>query len=506
MMAPMRPTAAPPRVTDPAIAPLLADDPLPMLVAGSWVTGDEGRAVTLVEPASGEALCRVATAGPAELERAVAAAERAFRDGRWSGLRPDERSLALLRWADLVERDADLLATLETLQAGKPIRESRGDVARALDGIRFYAAAARNIRGETIAVSGAHHTYTLREPVGVVAAVVPWNVPIVLTVSKAAPALAAGNVVIVKPSQATPLTALHLGRLWQEAGLPDGALSVLTGSGAEVGEALCLDPRVTGITFTGSTATGLRLGSLAALQAKRTMLELGGKSPNIVLADADPEAASDGAARAIFFGAGQICSAGSRLIVEAPLHDRVVEGVVERARALRVADPLEPGTDLGALISTGHRDGVLEAVARALDAGAVLAAGGVAVAVPGLPGGAFMAPTVLVDVAPGAPIACEEVFGPVLVVHHVADAEEAVRVANATRYGLAAGIWTSDLPLARRLARRLDAGVVWVNDFNRFDPAMPFGGVKASGTAHREWSHLALDAFLEHRSVWERQA
>lgn len=483
---------------------LLGHDPLPMLVAGSWSTGEPGRAGTLVEPASGQAFCRVAQASPSHVDRSVGAALAAFERGGWSCLRPDERSRTMLRWADLVERDGAVMAELETLQTGKPIVESRADVARALDGIRFYAAAARNIRGETIPVSDAHHTYTLREPIGVVAAVVPWNVPLVLAVSKAAPALAGGNSVIIKPSGATPLTALHLGRLALEAGIPPGVLDVLTGPGREVGETLCLDARVTGITFTGSTATGLRLGSLASLQNKRTMLELGGKSPLIVLADADLDAAAEGAARAIFYGAGQICSAGSRLIVEAAAHDQVVEGVVERARALRVGDPFEERTEMGALISVAHRDAVLGGVAAAVGAGATLAAGGRALDVPGLPGGAFMEPTVLTEVAPDAEIACREIFGPVLVVHRVADAEEAVRVANATRFGLGAGVWTRDMGAARRMARRLAAGVVWINDYNRFDPAMPFGGVRASGTAHREWSHLALDAFLEHRSVWER--
>jgi acyl-CoA reductase-like NAD-dependent aldehyde dehydrogenase len=506
MMPVMKTLAAPSRSRHPGVARLLSEDPVPMFLAGGWTSGSGKLAHVLTEPASGLALGRVAEAGPEDVDRAIAAARSAFDDGTWSRMRPDRRSLAMLRWADLVERDAALLAELETLQTGKPIREAEGDVARALDGIRFYAASARNIRGETITVSGDHHSYTLREPVGVVAAVVPWNVPLVLTVSKAAPALAGGNSVVVKPARATPLTALHLARLWQEAGLPAGVLSVVTGSGGEVGERLCMDPRVTGITFTGSTETGLRLGSLAALQGKRTMLELGGKSPNIVLADADLDAAVAGVASSIFYGMGEICSAGSRLLVEAPVHDRIVEGVVARARALRVGDPLARETELGSLISREHRDEVLERVAEAVSVGAALATGGAAVEVEGLPGGAFMAPTVLVDVPADAPIACEEVFGPVLVVHRVADVEEAVRVANDTRFGLAAGVWTRDTVLARRIAARLEAGVVWINDFNRFDPAMPFGGVKASGTSHREWSHLALDAFLEHKSVWERQA
>jgi acyl-CoA reductase-like NAD-dependent aldehyde dehydrogenase len=480
-------------------------EPVPMFLGGRWNVGDPARSTELVAPATGEVICRVAEAGPAEIELAVDSALAAFRDGRWSRLRPDERARAMQRWSDLMERDAETLAALETLHSGKSITESRGDVARATDGVRFYAASARNIRGETIDVSADHHSYTILEPVGVVVAIVPWNVPLVLAVSKAAPALAGGNSVIVKPSRATPLTALHLAHLWEEAGLPAGVFNVVTGSGEAVGEALCTEPRVTGITFTGSTDTGLRLGALTAQQNKRTMLELGGKSPNIVLADADLDRAIQGASDAIFYGQGEICSAGSRLIVEEAVHDQVVEGVVSLARSIQVGDPSDPRTDMGSLISRAHRDRVLEAVARAVDAGARLATGGVAREVPGFEGGAYMEPTVLVDVAPDAPIACEEVFGPVLVVHRVADLEEAIEVANATRFGLAAGIWTRDVALARRTMSRLEAGVVWINDFNRFDPAMPFGGVKMSGSSHREWSHLALFAFMEHKSVWERQ-
>jgi acyl-CoA reductase-like NAD-dependent aldehyde dehydrogenase len=493
------------RSNDPRISRLLDLDPVPMFIDGRWRTGDPVKATVLVAPATGETLCRVASAGAGEVDEVVGAADQAFRDGRWSGLRPDERARSMQRWSDLMERDSDTLAELEMLHSGKSITEARGDVARAIDGVRFYAASARNIRGETITVSSEHHSYTLLEPLGVVVAIVPWNVPLVLAVSKAAPALAAGNTVIVKPSQVTPLTALHIARLWEEAELPNGVFNVITGSGADVGEALCTDPRVTGITFTGSTETGLRLGSLTALQNKRAMLELGGKSPNIVLADADLDRAIQGASNAIFYGQGQICSAGSRLIVEADVHDVVVAGVVALARSLKVGDPSDPLTDMGSLISKVHRDGVLAGVEQAVARGATLATGGVPHEVPGFPGGAFMEPTVLTDVAPDAPIACEEVFGPVLVVHRVTDVEQAIEVANSTRFGLAAGIWSRDVALARRTAARLEAGVIWINDFNRFDPAMPFGGVKMSGSSHREWSHLALMAFMEHRSVWERQ-
>ena len=476
--------------------------PLPMLIAGEWVTG-AGPAFPVYNPATGSALCDVSGAGPEDVERAAVSARRAFLDGRWSHLRPDERARGLNRWADLVERDLETLAQLETLQTGKPIRESRGDVSRALDGIRFYAAAARNIRGETINVSRAHHSYVESEPIGVVACIVPWNVPIVLAVSKAAPALAAGNTVIIKPSQSTPLTAMRLGELWHEAGLPAGTLSVINGSGRTVGEALCVHPLVTMVTFTGSTDVGLRLGELTARQNKRIMLELGGKSPNIVLHDADVTRAVPGAASAIFYGQGQICAAGSRLLLQQEIYDSFLAALIEHTSTIRIGDPLDPATDFGALASVDHRDEVLGWVRRAEQDGARVVAGGQIAEVPGLPGGAFMQPTIITDVAPTGAIACEEVFGPVLVVQRVADADEAVAIANDSVFGLSAGVWTADVALARRIARRLESGVVWINDYGKFHPAMPFGGVKLSGSAHREWSHLAMEAFLEHKAIWE---
>ena len=294
--------------------------PVPFFVDGEWVTGDH-EAVPVLDPATGQAICAVGSAAESQVDRAVLAARRSFDNQHWAGMRPDQRAIALQRWADLVERDQTVLSELETIQTGKPIRESRIDVARALDGIRFYAAAARNIYGDLVHVSPKHHTYILRQPLGVVAAIVPWNVPIVLTVSKVAPALAAGNSVVVKPSQTTPLTALYLAQLWQELDLPSGVLNVLNGPGSTVGEKLCLHPAVTGITFTGGTETGLRLGELVAAQNKRLMLELGGKSPNIILADADLSKAIPGSANAIFYGQGQICAAGSRLIVDAAIYD-----------------------------------------------------------------------------------------------------------------------------------------------------------------------------------------
>jgi len=487
----------------PEIVEMLGTGPLPMFIGGAWTSESEDSPIPIYDPATGDELCKVAAADLPLLNSAIHAAYAAFNDGYWSRLAPDERSSGLAVWADLVDRDSDLLAELETIQTGKPIYESRGDVARALDGIRFYSAAARNIRGEVVTVSSEHHSYIERTPVGVVAAIVPWNVPIVLTISKSAPALAAGNTVIVKPSQTTPLTALHLAKLWHEAGLPKGVFSVINGPGRTIGEALCLDPRVTAITFTGSTEVGLRLSELAAKQNKRIMLELGGKSPNIVLADADLSRAIPGAAQAIFYGQGQICAAGSRLLIEEPVFEEVVAGVVAHANSLRIGDPLDPQTQFGCLTSRPHRDEVQSWIDRAVADGARIVTDQSPITIPGLPGGAFMRPTVLLDAKVTDAVSCEEVFGPVLVVHKVRDAEHAIELANDSEFGLSAGVWSRDTPKARYVASRLQAGVVWINDYGKFNPAMPFGGVKLSGSAHREWSHLAMDAYLESKSIWE---
>jgi acyl-CoA reductase-like NAD-dependent aldehyde dehydrogenase len=365
---------------------------------------------------------------------------------------------------------------------------------------------ARTISGEVIDVSPAHHSYVVRQPLGVVAAIVPWNVPIVLTISKAAPALAAGNSVVVKPSQTTPLTALYLAKLWEELDLPAGVFNVINGPGSSVGESLCLHPLVTGITFTGGTSTGLHLGELAARQNKRVMLELGGKSPNIVLSDADLSRAIPGSANAIFYGQGQICAAGSRLLVEAPVYDELVDGVSAFADAMKIGDPFDESTEFGCVTSLAHRDDLLGWVERAASEGATVKTGGNSAIVPGLPNGAFIKPTVLVDVTPTAPISCEEVFGPILVIQKISDIEEAISLANDSQFGLSAGVWSRDSAQARSVARRLHSGVVWINDYGVFNPAMPFGGVKLSGSSHREWGHLALDAYLEHKSIWEANA
>ena len=488
---------------DPRTRALLDGAPQRLVIDGRMVAALDGATRELRYPATGASFAHVCEGGVDDARAAVAAARRAFDAGPWPRLSPAERSRVLERLAGLMERDARVLAELETLETGKPIAESNGDVARAIDGVRFYSAAARLSRGETIPVTERLSVGTVREPLGVVAAIVPWNVPLVLCVSKSAPALAAGNAVVAKPSEDTPLTALVLARLALEAGLPEGVLNVVTGVGATVGRFLTESAEVDGVTFTGGTSTGRGVAAAAAGSHKRVQVELGGKSPNVVFADADLDAAIRGAASAIFYGQGEICSAGSRLLVERGVFDRVVDGVVARAKALRVGDPLDPATEMGALASHRHLAAVCAHVDRAVAEGARLGAGGGALAIPGFDGGAFMAPTVLVDVREGSAAEQEEIFGPVLVALPFDHEAQALRIANGTRYGLGAGVWTRDSARARRMARGFRAGAVWINTFNLFDTSVPFGGVKASGGGSREWSELALDSFTEVKSVWE---
>ena len=469
-------------------------------IGGSRRTG-AGERRENVDPATGRVTSVVASPTIEEVDFAVTAARRAF--PAWSRTPPATRSLLLYRLADLVERHGEMFAQLETLDTGKAIRESRADVNRAVDGLRFYAGCARQLRGETLAVDESWAVSTLRKPLGVVAAIVPWNVPLVLTICKTAPALAAGNTVVVKPSEQTPLTALALADLAGEAGLPPGALNVVPGSGRTIGMFLVEHAGVDKVTFTGSTRTGIAIARAAAASVKGVALELGGKSPNLVFADADLDEAARGAADAIFYGQGQICTAGSRLLVERSVYEDLLERVAAQAEAFRVGDPLDDETELVSLISEPHLDSVLAAVKRALDEGAELVTGGQRLQAGSLSAGAFMEPTVLANEHQDAFIEQEEVFGPVLVTAAFDTEEEAVARGNASRYGLSAGVWTADRRRARRVVESLEAGVVWVNGYNAFDAAVPFGGVKQSGNT-REWSHIAMDTFTQLKTIWDR--
>jgi acyl-CoA reductase-like NAD-dependent aldehyde dehydrogenase len=412
-----------------------------------------------------------------------------------------DRGRFLARLSQRILERADELARLETLHNGKPIFESRQiEIPAAAECFEYYAGWADKIHGETIPVKGNYLAYTLREPVGVVAAIVPWNFPLLLAAWKVAPALACGNTVIVKPSTQTPLTALALAEAAQEAGLPAGVINVVTGRGSEIGDYLVAHPGVDKVAFTGDTRTGRDVMRNAAAGLKHTTLELGGKSPNIVFADADLDAAVRGATTGIFYGKGEVCAAGSRLLVESGIKEEFVRRVAERARTLRPADPLDPKTRLGALVSRVQMDRVLGYIDTAKDEGATLVAGGGRFDI-GTGKGFFLEPTVFADVAPTMTIAREEVFGPVLAVMDFTDTDDAVAKANDCDYGLAAGVWTRDIKKAHSVARRLQAGTVWINTYNAYDTAAPFGGYKQSGFG-RELGMHALAHYTQTKTIW----
>jgi acyl-CoA reductase-like NAD-dependent aldehyde dehydrogenase len=492
-------------VTDSRLAPATAAF-LDRDVHRAFVDGEPLTTITEtiedVDPATGQHIATVVRSTAEDADRAVIAAQAAF--ARWSRTSPAERSRLLIRLGEAVDADRETLAQLETLDTGKPIREARGDIARALDGVFFYAGCARQIRGETIDVDERFSIYTLRRPLGVVLAIVPWNVPFVLTICKVGPALASGNSVIVKPAEATPLTALRLAELAVSAGLPPGLLNVVPGRGSVLGAYLAGHDGVNKITFTGSTEVGIEIAQIAAASVKSVALELGGKSPNIVFADADLEAAGAGAAAAIFYGQGEICTAGSRLLVERRVWDDLLDRVVAHASALRLGDPFDEATELGSLISNDHLEGVVAAVDRARSEGAEVAVGGGRSTRPDLVAGAFMDATVVAPTRADMEVEREEIFGPVLAAAPFETEEEAVTRANGSRYGLSAGVWTADSRRGRRVVEALQAGVVWLNGYNEFDAAAPFGGVKLSGNT-REWSHLAMESFSDVKTVWERR-
>ncbi|MDX1501647.1 MAG: aldehyde dehydrogenase family protein [Thermoanaerobaculia bacterium] len=481
-------------------APVAKLPPEGLFIGGEWVRPEGGRTFPTVNPATEEEICAVAAAGAADVDRAVEAA-RAALAGPWGKMSPRERGRLLWRIADALEERAAEFGVVETLDNGKPIFESRYvDVPAAVQSLRYFAGWADKIGGRTFQPEGPFVLgYTLREPIGVVAAITPWNFPIIQALWKIAPALACGNAVIHKPASYTPLSALKFAELAAEVGLPAGALNVLPGGGSEVGAALVKHPGVAKISFTGSTEVGRGLMRDAAESIKRVTLELGGKSPNIVFADADLDKAVKGAYNGIFYGKGEVCAAGSRLLVERSVHDEVVERLVERTRGLQPGDPLHPKTRLGALVSGSQRDSVLSYVAIGREEGAEVATGGEAAEVDGR--GYFMQPTVLTGVANEMRVAREEIFGPVLAVIPFDEPEEAVAVANDSIFGLAAAVWTRDVGRAHDVAGRLEAGTVWINQYNWYDAGAPFGGYKQSGFG-RELGAAALEYYTETKSVF----
>ena len=470
-----------------------------LIIDGKAVDAASGATFTTTNPATEEPITTVAEAGPEDVDRAVKAA-RAALDGAWAKMKPIDRSRVLWKLGDLVLEHADELARLETLDNGKPIFESRlVDIDMVARCFHYFSGWSTKLSGDTTPVNPALFTYTLREPVGVVGAIIPWNFPMIMVGWKAAPALAAGNSLVVKPAELTPLTAIRIAELALEAGVPPGVFNVLPGKGRVAGEALVKHPLVAKLSFTGSTEVGQHLMRTAADTLKKLTLELGGKSPNIVFADADLDAALKGATTGIFYGKGEVCAAGSRLLVEKPIYDEFVAKLAERAKKLAPADPLDPKTRLGSLVSKAQMEKVLGYVESGVKEGAQLVAGGQRQPVNGK--GAFVQATVLAGVNNRMRVAQEEIFGPVLAVIPFDGADDAVAQANDVPYGLAAGVWTRDVKKAHTVARRLAAGTVWVNMYNFYDPAMPFGGVKGSGFG-RDLGEACLQEYTQVKSVW----
>ncbi|MFF4258831.1 aldehyde dehydrogenase [Streptomyces sp. NPDC001663] len=461
-----------------------------------------GTAFAVVSPRDGQVLREVADARPAEVDLAVAAARRAFDSGPWPRLAPADRGRILLRIAELLEEQRELLALTISLEMGKPISDAYGiELRAAINTFRWYGQLADKLTDESPHTAPDALALITREPAGVVGAVVPWNFPLTLASWKVAPALAAGCTVVLKPSENSPLSALLLGRIASEAGLPPGVLNVVTGDGPVAGRALGLHPDVDVLAFTGSTAVGRHFLRYAAdSNLKRVWLELGGKSPNIILPDApDLEQAAATAAWGIFFNQGEMCTAPSRLLVHSSVAERVTEAIVTRAGELRVGDPLDPATEMGAMVGESHLERVLGHIGTGVEEGARLRAGGGRMLAD--TGGSYLRPTVFDQVDPGMRLSREEIFGPVLSVLTFDDLEEAVRLANATEYGLAAGLWTSDLSTAHKVSRALRAGTVWVNCYEEGDLTVPFGGMKQSGNG-RDKSVHAIEKYTELKTTW----
>jgi acyl-CoA reductase-like NAD-dependent aldehyde dehydrogenase len=481
-------------------ATTFAVKPQKLFIDGEWKDPSTNESYPTINPATEEAITEISKGGIKDVDAACKAARRAFDEGEWSKLEARDRERILWKMGELIDKNADELAYLETVDMGKPIRESRNvDVPFVADVFRYYAGWATKVHGDTVPARGGHFAFTLREPLGVVAAITPWNFPILLTAWKVAPALALGCTVVHKPASATPLTALKLAEIGREAGLPKGALNVVTGPGGAVGDALVTHPLVDKVAFTGSTVVGIGVQQKAAGTVKRVTLELGGKSPVVVFADADLKAAAAGAIVGIFYNKGEVCAAGSRLFVERKVHDALVEQLVERAKKLNLGDPLDPNTRMGPVAMKSQQDSVMGYIEKGKSEGAKVAVGGKTDKVNGK--GWFVHPTIMTGATNEMTIAREEIFGPVLTVIPFDTPEEALKLANDTPYGLASGVFTNDIAKAHKFARGLKAGTVWVNMYNFYDPGMPFGGYKQSGFG-RELGEAAIDGYTQTKSVW----
>jgi phenylacetaldehyde dehydrogenase len=485
-----------------ALQPFLAA-PKQLLINGQWINARSGKQFDVFDPATDQTIASVAEGDREDIAAAVAAARAAFDDGPWSKLTASERGRLIWKIGDLIEQHADELAQLETLDNGKPFTIAKAaDVALAADMFRYMAGWATKIEGNTIplnvpyAPGSEFHAYTLKEPVGVVGQIIPWNFPLLMAAWKLGPALATGCTIVLKPAEQTPLSAIRLGELICEAGIPDGVVNIVTGFGETAGAALAAHDDVDKVAFTGSTEVGKLIIAAAAGNLKKVTLELGGKSPNVIYDDADLETAIHGAADAIFFNQGQVCSAGSRLFVQRGIYDEVVAGVSEIASNMKIGNGFDPATQMGPLVSREQYERVSSYLRSAKAEGAQASAGGAAIDGPGY----FVQPTVLRDATAEMSVVREEIFGPVVAAMPFENEHDIAHAANNSSYGLAAGIWTRDISKAHRLARAMKAGTVWINCYSIFDAALPFGGYKQSGWG-REMGHAALDNYLQTNSV-----
>jgi len=467
------------------------------LINGNWVPAASGKTFETINPATEEVIAQVAEGDQADVDLAVKAARNALENGPWGKIDARERGRLMYRLADLIEGELDELAALETLDNGKPVTDSRGaDLPLTIDCLRYYAGYADKIHGQTIPVRGNFLTYTRREPVGVVGQIIPWNFPMLMTAWKWGPALAAGCTIVMKPAEQTPLTCLRMGRLAQKAGIPEGVINIIPGYGPTAGASIVKHPDVDKVAFTGEDQTAKIIMKDASQTLKRLTFELGGKSPNIVFADADLDAAAAGAHFALYFNQGQCCCAGSRLFVEDKIHDQFVDQLVELNESRKLGDPLDPETQQGPQIDQAQFDKIMHFVDVGREEGAKCLTGGKRFGERGY----FVEPTLFTDVEDGMDIAKSEIFGPVLSVLRFKDIDEVVQRGNATHFGLAAAVWTRDVSKAHRLAAELKAGTVWVNCYDVFDAAAPFGGFKRSGMG-RELGEKGLDAYTETKTV-----
>jgi phenylacetaldehyde dehydrogenase len=478
--------------------------PRKMLIGGNWVDAVSGKTFETYDPSTGEVLARVAEGATEDIDLAVKEARSALEKGAWPKMSPAQRGKLLWKLADLVDQHTEELAQLETLDNGKPIMTSRkGDIPAAAEMFRYYAGWTDKISGSTLPLSAPgpdkFFAYTRREPVGVVGQIIPWNYPLIMASWKLAPALAAGCTVVLKPAEQTPLTALRLGELILESGFPPGVVNIVPGFGETAGAALAVHPNVDKIAFTGSTEVGRLIARAATGNLKKVSLELGGKSPNVIFADADLERAIPGSAAAIFYNQGQSCTAGSRLFVQKNVFDRVIEGVAEETKKFKLGPGIDPANNQGPVVSKEQLDRVCGYLDSGKRDGAKAVVGGRKLDRPGY----FVEPTVLVDVKPEMKVVREEIFGPVVTAIPFDSPDDVLSFANDTVYGLASAVWTRDISKAHQLAAKLKAGTVWINCYNIFDPVLPFGGYKQSGWG-REMGYDAIELYTEVKSVCAR--